>query len=164
MIEEYVDAIEQLTCATHAKEHDVPREELLRLSGHVLSIQKRIEQEIGDREPSVRELFRSAIRRRSMQPQKSELDKTISRSSSPISQYALVEFYANWCGYCQEFAPIYEEAARRLAELNTSILVGKVDAPENEDLADQYEIDGLPTVRWFVNGKDEHEYSGSHNM
>lgn len=40
MIEEYVDAIEQLTCATHAKEHDVPREELLRLSGHVLSIQK----------------------------------------------------------------------------------------------------------------------------
>ncbi|KAI8100359.1 hypothetical protein M9435_006843 [Picochlorum sp. BPE23] len=71
MIEEYVDAIEQLTCATHAKEHDVPREELLRLSGHVLSIQKRIEQEIGDREPSVRELFRSAIRRRSMQPQKS---------------------------------------------------------------------------------------------
>lgn len=70
----------------------------------------------------------------------------------------------NIWSFMQEFAPIYEEAARRLAELNTSILVGKVDAPENEDLADQYEIDGLPTVRWFVNGKDEHEYSGSHNM
>lgn len=60
----------------------------------------------------------------------------------------------------QEFAPVYEEAAKQLQSINSSILVAKVDAPENEDLAEEYDIDGLPTVKWFVDGEDSGEYNG----
>ena len=43
----------------------------------------------------------------------------------------LVEFFAPWCGHCKTLAPKFEEAARILAG-NPNILIGKVDAIDNE--------------------------------
>jgi len=44
--------------------------------------------------------------------------------------------------------------------MNRSVLVARVDAPENENLADKLFIDGLPTVKWFVDGEEKAEYMG----
>ena len=80
------------------------------------------------------------------------------------SSLALVEFYATWCGYCREFAPVYEEAASRIKKLNDSVIVAKINAPENEDSAEKYDIEALPTIKWFVDGQVKHEYNGSPDM
>ena len=86
-------------------------------------------------------------------------DKTIT-SSLKSSEYAVVKFYAPWCGYCQDFAPIYEEAAKRIKKVNDTVLVAKLNVDEFDEAAEAYDIEGLPTIKWFVNGSEKYEYSG----
>jgi len=73
------------------------------------------------------------------------------------NQYTLVEFYAPWCGHCKKLAPEYEKAATELK--SKSVLLGKVDATEEKDLASRYNVKGFPTMIWFEDGK-ETEYDG----
>ncbi|OVA18085.1 Thioredoxin [Macleaya cordata] len=63
--------------------------------------------------------------------------------------FVMVEFYAPWCGHCQDFAPEYAAAA---TELKGKAVLAKVDATEENELAEKYEIQGFPTVFFFVDG------------
>lgn len=63
--------------------------------------------------------------------------------------YVLVEFYAPWCGHCQSLAPHYADAA---TELKGEAVLAKVDATQNEDLAEQHDVQGYPTLLFFVDG------------
>lgn len=65
LVADYIDSIQHLTTAV---EQSFSREDVLRLSQRVLDMQHRIESEIGHREPSVRELFRTASVMRSRRP------------------------------------------------------------------------------------------------
>ena len=53
------------------------------------------------------------------------------------------------CGHCKSLAPIYEKLARAYAGDSKSIVIGKVDATEEQQLASKYNIQGFPTVRFF---------------
>lgn len=90
-------------------------------------------------------------------------DKTVT-SILKDSEFAVVKFYAPWCGYCQDFAPIYEEAAKRIKKANDTVLVAKINVDEFDEIAETYDIEGLPTVKWFVNGSEKYEYSGHPSM
>eukprot|EP01056_Protomagalhaensia_sp_Gyna25_P001889 Protomagalhaensia_sp_Gyna_25__1888@NODE_1_length_10645_cov_612_087781_g0_i0_p3_GENE_NODE_1_length_10645_cov_612_087781_g0_i0NODE_1_length_10645_cov_612_087781_g0_i0_p3_ORF_typecomplete_len476_score117_18Thioredoxin/PF00085_20/4_1e34Thioredoxin/PF00085_20/15Thioredoxin/PF00085_20/5e26Thioredoxin_6/PF13848_6/0_046Thioredoxin_6/PF13848_6/7_8e10Thioredoxin_6/PF13848_6/2_7e20Thioredoxin_6/PF13848_6/19Thioredoxin_6/PF13848_6/0_0076Calsequestrin/PF01216_17/8_1e20Calsequestrin/PF01216_17/2_6e02Thioredox len=70
---------------------------------------------------------------------------------------ALVKFYAPWCGHCKKLAPEYEAAAEVLKAEN--IPLAKVDATEEKELAEKFEIRGFPTMYFFRNGEPE-EYDG----
>ncbi|XP_077130397.1 protein disulfide-isomerase A2 [Ranitomeya variabilis] len=67
-------------------------------------------------------------------------------------KYLLVEFYAPWCGHCQELAPKYSKAAETLKEKTSEARLAKVDATEEKDLGDEFGVSGYPTLKFFQNG------------
>ncbi|XP_075037571.1 protein disulfide-isomerase A2 [Mixophyes fleayi] len=67
-------------------------------------------------------------------------------------KYLLVEFYAPWCGHCQELAPKYSIAAEVLKNQTTEARLAKVDATVEKDLADEIGVNGYPTLKFFKDG------------
>jgi protein disulfide-isomerase A1 len=66
------------------------------------------------------------------------------------NKFVMVEFYAPWCGHCQSLAPEYAAAATELKA--EEVMLAKVDATEENELAQEYDIQGFPTVYFFVDG------------
>jgi thioredoxin 1 len=60
----------------------------------------------------------------------------------------LVDFWADWCGPCKMFAPIYEAAS----EQHTDIVFGSVDTEEEQHLAWSLQISSIPTLMAFRDG------------
>lgn len=79
-------------------------------------------------------------------------------------KYALVEFYAPWCGHCQQLKPQYAKAATILKGVDEQIMLAKVDATEEKALGQKFEVQGYPTLKWFVDGKLAMEYSGGRDV
>ena len=57
----------------------------------------------------------------------------------------LIDFWAEWCGPCRSFAPVYE----KLSEEHPEIVFGKVDTEAEQELAGHFQIRSIPTLMAF---------------
>lgn len=71
----------------------------------------------------------------------------------------LVEFFAPWCGHCKNLKPHWDKAA---SQLKGKVKLGAVDATVHASLAQQYGVQGYPTIKYFPAGRksDPEEYDG----
>ncbi|XP_054287575.1 protein disulfide-isomerase A6-like [Macrosteles quadrilineatus] len=82
----------------------------------------------------------------------SNFDKLVTQSD----HVWVVEFYAPWCGHCQQFVGEYSKAAKALKGV---VKVGAVNA---DDLGGRFGVRGFPTVKIFGANKNKPEdYSGA---
>ncbi|XP_037074522.1 sulfhydryl oxidase 1-like [Pollicipes pollicipes] len=65
-----------------------------------------------------------------------------------------VEFYKDWCGHCQKFAPIWSEVARQTKDWGAVVKVAAINCARrrNNAICRRYGIHGVPAVRLFGPG------------
>ena len=60
----------------------------------------------------------------------------------------LVDFWAEWCGPCRNFAPVFEAASKE----HSDVVFGKVDTEAEQALAGAAQITSIPTLMAFREG------------
>jgi thioredoxin 1 len=60
----------------------------------------------------------------------------------------LVDWWAEWCGPCRQFAPVFEAAS----EQHTDVVFGKIDTEDQQELAAAAQITSIPTLMAFRDG------------
>ena len=63
----------------------------------------------------------------------------------------LVDFWAEWCGPCRMVGPIVEQLAQ---SLKGKVKVSKLNVDQNQDIAEKYSIQSIPSLVLFKNGNE----------
>jgi thioredoxin 2 len=70
----------------------------------------------------------------------------------------VIDFWASWCGPCQNFAPVFAQTA---AELAPMFRFGKVNTEQQTELAAQFQIRSIPTLILMQQGQVIAQLSGA---
>jgi thioredoxin 1 len=73
------------------------------------------------------------------------------------SRPVIVDFHALWCSPCKMQSPILKDVA---AELGDTVRIIKIDVDTNNQIASRYNIQSVPTIIVFKNGKQVWRQSG----
>ena len=78
------------------------------------------------------------------------MELTLDNFESTVNEEGItfVDFWAEWCGPCRMFGPIFEQAS----EANPEIRFGKVDTEAEQQLAGMAGITSIPTLMIFRDG------------
>lgn len=65
----------------------------------------------------------------------------------------LVDFWAEWCMPCRAMSPILDMLSRKMADEIEIVKVNIEESEENGQLAQQYEVKGIPNMKVFKDGE-----------
>ena len=77
-----------------------------------------------------------------------ELTKDNFKDTIENGGIVFIDWWAEWCGPCKVFAPVYE----RVAEANPDVTFAKVDTDKEQELAAAFGIRSIPTLMIFRDG------------
>ncbi len=82
-------------------------------------------------------------------------EQEVLKSDTPV----LVDFWAPWCAPCRMMAPVLDELSEELAG---KLKIAKLDVenPDHEELAMQYNIQSIPNMKLFKEGKVAKDFIG----
>ena len=81
-------------------------------------------------------------------------EEEVLKSEVPV----LVDFWAEWCGPCQQVAPVMDEIAR---DYDGAVKVAKVDVDAESALAGHFGISSIPTIALFEPGEQPKAVMGA---
>jgi thioredoxin 1 len=81
-------------------------------------------------------------------------EKVVLKASVPV----IVDFWAPWCGPCKMVEPVLKKIAKEYAG---KLIVAKVNTDEHPKWAQEYGIQGIPTMLFFADGNLVHQQVGA---
>lgn len=82
-----------------------------------------------------------------------QFDDLLSRAEGLV----IVDFSAEWCGPCKMIAPVFDELARG----TPGAVFIKIDVDKTPELADRFEVQGMPTFIFIKNGDVKDRFAGA---
>ena len=82
----------------------------------------------------------------------------LTRAIEKTDELLVVDFWATWCGPCQQFAPTFKQAASQL-EPNARFI--KIETEAEQTISAKDSIRSIPTLVMFKNGQDIDPVSGA---
>ncbi|MFB6345906.1 MAG: thioredoxin [bacterium] len=83
----------------------------------------------------------------------SNFDEEVTSHDGPV----VVDFWAEWCGPCQQLTPRLEELAEEYPDVNFV----KVNVDDNQELARTYGIQSIPALLFFDDGTQVNSITGA---
>jgi thioredoxin 2 len=82
----------------------------------------------------------------------------LSRAIEKTDELLIVDFWATWCGPCQQFTPTFKQTAKQLEPKARFI---KIETEAEQTISAKYNIRSIPTLVMFKNGKEINRISGA---
>ena len=82
----------------------------------------------------------------------------LTRAIEKTDELLVVDFWATWCGPCQQFAPTFKQAA---SQLETNARFIKIETEAEQTISAKYSIRSIPTLMMFKNGQEIDRVSGA---
>ena len=84
------------------------------------------------------------------------IKKTITQNNP-----GMLLIYADWCGHCQRFKPIFNEIHSKIGKSFSCVSINDVELERGPELAKALAFRGFPTIKFFdQNGKITQDYTG----
>ncbi len=64
------------------------------------------------------------------------------------NEIVILDFWAEWCGPCKQFGPVFEEIATKYP----NIAFCKINVEEEQELADMFQVRSIPTISFMRQG------------
>jgi len=82
----------------------------------------------------------------------------LTRAIEKTDELLVVDFWATWCGPCQQFVPTFKQAASQLEPKARFI---KIETEAEQAISAKYNIRSIPTLVIFKNGQEIDRVSGA---
>ena len=86
-----------------------------------------------------------------------EMNTESFNSTIDTGKLVMVDFWASWCGPCMGISPVIDEIA---SDNDGKVIVGKINVDNENKLAMDWGIRGIPTLLFFKNGEQVDRIDG----